>query len=52
LPFEINPGGSSSFFAILNVMVSIKSVAKIRAEHGTTGTEDAPTLLSITRENS
>jgi len=28
LPFEINPGGSSGFFAILNFMIAIKSAAK------------------------
>jgi len=28
LPFEINPGGSCSFFAILNFMIYTKSVAK------------------------
>jgi hypothetical protein len=37
LPFEINPLGSFKLFATLNYIISIKSAAKIRVEHGKVG---------------
>jgi hypothetical protein len=50
LSFEINLGGSFSFFAILNFMMSFKSVAKIRAERGNIRAEKKQNLLSKTIE--
>jgi hypothetical protein len=40
LPFEINPLGSFKLFATLNYIISIKSAAKIRVEHGKVGQKE------------
>jgi hypothetical protein len=40
LSFEINLLGSFSFFAILKFMITIKSVGKIRTDHGSIRPEE------------
>jgi len=50
LPFEINQGGSCSFFAIMSFMINLNMLQKTTAENGTARTEEEQTLLSKPRK--
>ena len=49
-PIKQNPGGSSIFFAILNLIIKLNFTQKNRAEHGTVISEEKQILLSKRRE--